>query len=379
MITADCDFPGGNILVDRIEGDTISVHQDVRDTEGDWFYWYLRVRGAAGREITVRFTGSDVIGVHGPAVSLDGGWTWRWLGADAVQDQTFAYHVPADADEVRFSFGMPYVQRNLEVFLARHAGNPHLEAGVLCTTRGGRAAEYLRVGKLDGEPEHRILLTARHHCCEMMASYAQEGILEFVLADSEIGAWFREHVEFLAIPFMDKDGVESGDQGKNRRPYDHNRDYNGDTPEGSIYATVRALRAFVPGWHGDRLRIALDMHCPWIRGEYNEDIYFPGKPDPEMWARTEHFGHLLQETIRGPLPYNPKNNLPFGVSWNTAENTGDKRSCSLWTATIPGIWLSATVEIPYANASGIAVTAESARAFGHDLARAFYVYLQERQ
>ena len=377
MITVDCDFPGGNILVDRIDGDTIRVHQDVRDTEGDWFYWYFRVRGAAGREITVRFTGSDVIGVHGPAASLDGGWTWRWLGADAVQDQTFAYTVPPDADEVRFSFGLPYLQRNLEAFLARHESSPHLDVGVLCTTKGGREAEVLRVGHLDGEPEHRILLTARHHCCEMIASYAQEGILEFVLTDPQIGAWFREHVEFLVIPFMDKDGVENGDQGKNRRPYDHNRDYNGDTPEGSIYATVRALRERIPSWHGGKLHIALDMHCPWIRGEHNEDIYFPGKPDPEMWARTKHFGGLLQETIRGPLPFDPKNNLPFGEGWNTAENTGDHTSCSLWTATIPGIRLAATVEIPYANASGQEVTAESARAFGHDLARAFHVYLKE--
>lgn len=45
----DCDFPGGNIVVDGIKDDTVFLHQDVRDTQGDWFYWYFRVRGAAGR------------------------------------------------------------------------------------------------------------------------------------------------------------------------------------------------------------------------------------------------------------------------------------------------------------------------------------------
>ena len=69
MLTVDCDFPGGNILVDEIDGDTIALHQDLRDTEGDWFYWYFRVRGAAGREVTVRFTGSDVIGVQGALIA----------------------------------------------------------------------------------------------------------------------------------------------------------------------------------------------------------------------------------------------------------------------------------------------------------------------
>ena len=377
MLTVDSYFPGGNILVDEIDGDAIAVHQDLRDTEGDWFYWYFRVRGAAGREIAIRFTGSNVIGVRGPGMSLDGGWSWRWLGADAVEGQTFRCPVPADADEIRFSFGMPYLQRNLEAFLARHAGNPHLDAGVLCTTRAGRAAERLRVGKLDGEPDHRVLLTARHHCCEMMASYAQEGIVEFVLTDPEIGGWFRDHVEFLVVPFMDKDGVENGDQGKNRRPYDHNRDYNGETPDGSIYATVRALRELAPTWGGGKLRIAMDMHCPHIRGAHNEDIYFPGGPDPEVWGQTVRFSHLLQASIRGPLPYDPANNLPFGTAWNTRANSGGRVSFGRWAATIPGIGLACSIEIPYANASGQEVTAETARAFGYDLARAIYGYLQE--
>jgi len=270
---------------------------------------------------------------------------------------------------------MPYLQRNLEAFLARHAGNPHLDVGVLCTTEGGRRAEMLRAGKLDGDPAHRVLLTARHHCCEMMASYAQEGIVEFVLVDPEIGGWFRDHVEFLVIPFMDKDGVEDGDQGKNRRPYDHNRDYNGDAPAGSIYSTVRALRELVPKWSGGKLRISMDMHCPWVRGKHNEDIYFPGGPDPEMWARVGRFSQILQASIRGPLPYDPAHNMPFGTAWNTAANSGGRTSSSRWAATIPGIELAASIEIPYANAGGQAVTAETARAFGHDIARAIYGYL----
>jgi hypothetical protein len=69
--------------------------------------------------------------------------------------------------------------------------------------------------------------------------------------------------------------------------------------------------------------------------------------------------------------------LPFGTAWNTGANSGGRVSFGRWAATIPDVWLASTIEIPYANASGQAVTAESARAFGHDLARAFYIYLQE--
>ena len=377
MLTVDCDVPGGNIVVDDVDGDAISVHQDLRDTEGDWFYWYFRVCRAGGRTLTVRFTQSNVIGVRGPGVSTDGGATWSWLGAEAVNGQTFTYAVPDRLGEVRFSFGMPYLQRNLEAFLGRHAGDPHLEVGRLCTSRQGRPVERLRLGCLRDAPRYRILLTSRHHCCEMMATYALEGIMATVLGDSELGRWLREHVDFLVVPFMDKDGVENGDQGKNRRPHDHNRDYNGDAPSGSIYPSVRALREQAPDWAKGKLDIAFDMHCPHIRGQHNEDIYFPGGSDPVMWGKVTRFAEILQRVRQGPLPYDPVNNLPFGQGWNTADSLRGLKSFTRWAQEQPYIGLAAPIEIPYANASGAVVDAETSRLFGRDLARAFMIYLQE--
>ena len=38
-LSIDSSFPGGNIVVDRIEGDQVYLQQDLRDTEGYWFYW----------------------------------------------------------------------------------------------------------------------------------------------------------------------------------------------------------------------------------------------------------------------------------------------------------------------------------------------------
>ena len=86
-LAIDAGFPGGNILVEKIEGDSAFIRQDLRDTRGDWFYWHFRVRGAAGRKLTFHFTRSNVIGVRGPAVSTDAGSTWSWLGRRAVRRQ----------------------------------------------------------------------------------------------------------------------------------------------------------------------------------------------------------------------------------------------------------------------------------------------------
>ena len=44
-VKIDGDIPGGNIVVDAIDGDpAVLLHQDLRDTAGDWFYWHFRVR-----------------------------------------------------------------------------------------------------------------------------------------------------------------------------------------------------------------------------------------------------------------------------------------------------------------------------------------------
>jgi hypothetical protein len=47
-----------------------------------------------------------------------------------------------------------------------------------------------------------------------------------------------------------------------------------------------------------------------------------------------------------------------------------------WAEDVPGIYAATSLEVPYATANGQAVTAESARALGHDLARAMRELLQ---
>jgi len=371
-VTVDAAFPGGNVLLDSIEGDTVSLHQDLRDTQGDWFYWHFRVRGAEGRTLAFKFTKGNVIGVLGPAVSVDGGGTWGWLGKDSVKDASFHYAFGADAKEVRFCVSIPYLESDLRRFLDRHAGDARLRVETLCETKKGRKVERLHAGRLDGRAKQRVLFTSRHHACETIATHALEGILETVLSDPDDGAWFRENVEVCAVPFMDKDGVEDGDPGKNRKPRDHNRDYDGE----GLYASTKAMREFVPTWSEGKLRFAMDMHCPTLRGDHNETIYFVGSENPENWAKVERLSKILEETQKGPLPYRAKENIPFGTAWNTEKNFTQGKSFGRWAVDLPGISAATTIEISYANANGKTVTAESARALGRDLARAIRKFLE---
>ena len=367
----DAEFPGGNIVVDKIKGDDVYLHQDLRDTAGDWFYWHFRVRGGQGRTLTFHFTKGNPIGVHGPAVSADAGKNWRWLGTQSVRGTSLHFELPKEATDVRFCFAFPYVGQNLHAFLKRHEKNPHLKVESLCKSKKGRDIELLKLGRLDGKAMQRVVLTCRHHACEMMASYVLEGIIDEVLADVAPGKWLREHVEFFIVPMVDKDGVEDGDQGKNRKPRDPNRDYDGD----SIYPAQKAIREQLPAWAAGKLRFAMDMHCPWIRGDINETVYFVGIPNEKIFQEVGRFSKVLEEVQTGPLVFASKNNLPYGKGWNSKSNYTGK-PFSWWAAEQPGVRAATTIEVAYANASGNAVTDQSARALGRDLAQALQTYLK---
>ncbi len=365
------DFPGGNILVEEISGDTVRLRQDLRDTEGDWFYWNFAVSGAAGRTVEFEFCGSVALGTRGPAWSRDGGATWQWLGAG--ERERFAFSFPAGAETVQFCMTIPYTEENWRELLAQASERGPLRAGRLCESRKGREVEMLSVGCVEKTPRFRAALLARHHCCETMASFVLDGVVDYVtVSDEEEAAWLRDKVEFIVLPFLDKDGVEEGDQGKNRRPRDHIRDYG---PE-SLYPETAAVKKLFAGPLAAPLEVALDLHCPWLFGGLNEAIYVVGSRSEAIWQEQQKFAALLESARCGPLPFQAADSLPFGRDWNVATNFEKGIPFAAWAEEIPGIRLAATLEVPYASAHGVEVNAATARAFGADVARALARYVR---
>ena len=369
-VEIDADYPGGNILVGRIDGDVIDLRQDPRDTKRWWFYWNFRVRGAEGHTLRFRFTNRNVIGTRGPAVSLDEGRTWSWLGTKAVEGASFSYAFAPDAKSVRFAFSLPYQEADLKRFLTQHKGNQHLALRELCKTRKGRFVERIHIGKLDGHPTCRVLMTCRHHACESTASYVVEGMMAALMAETEDGKWFRENAEVLVVPFMDKDGVEDGDQGKGREPRDHCRDYSGK----SLYPSVGTLRKLVPKWSEGRLKVAFDLHSPSIR---DQTIYLVGSAHKKIWDEQRTFSNLLESEPKLALPFNSSNNMAFGKGWNVPRAYSEGKTFFQWADELKGIRLSSAFEIPYANIGKETLTPDAARAFGANLIHALRTYLEQ--
>lgn len=365
------DFPGGNVLVIGKEDATVRLKPDLRGGR-DWFYWNFDATAAQAGEVEFLFEGKLRIGVRGPAVSEDGGLTWRWLGTgnvrysdktgegDGASTEAFRYRFSKAGESRRFAVAIPYLQRDLDGFLDRVAENANLSVSRLTTSGGGREVKLLRIGE-PGPEREAIIVSARHHACESMASYVLEGFLEAAISDSWAAKEFRERYVLYAVPMMDGDGVQAGDQGKWRFPHDHNRDYG----DGAVYSEVQAVQKLA-GEVG--VRLALDFHCPSLRGETHEVFYFVGVGYPYIHDNTDELRGWIDEERPQSIGSGPFNFLHKAPEKMPEVLKGLK--FSEWFIFQPGVRFAATFEIPY-TLPGTEMDAAMARDYGRSVLRAW--------
>ena len=179
--------------------------------------------------------------------------------------------VPAGVRVVQCATAFPYTAAD---FLSFAAARPGLALEAIGRSERGRPV--LRGAVTSKSRKHTLILTARSHACESMASFVMEGVVDAWLnGTGSLAEARREKIDLNVVPFIDPDGVEEGLQGKNRSPHDHNRDWT-DQP---IYASVRALETYLRSTI-DAQTILFDLHCPWIRDGRNETLFFCGLHEP---------------------------------------------------------------------------------------------------
>jgi hypothetical protein len=187
----------------------------------------------------------------------------------------------------------------------RFAATMGLEPFELCKSAKGRSVPAIRFGN----GKRNIILTARHHACESTGSFVLEGVLEKLISDP------IEDATVLCVPFVDFDGVVDGDQGKNRIPHDHCRDYSAEAP--AIYQETAAIKDYMASCGAD---LVFDFHAPWHLSGINDVAHRVGTryDQPEF----DLFGKILCDGIsKNAFFYDCKNDILFGDGWNTIPPT----------------------------------------------------------
>ena len=196
-----------------------------------------------------------------------------------------------------------------------------------------------------------------------------EGVLRHVLTDAD----FRRRIAVLAVPFVDKDGVEDGDQGKSRMPRDHGRDYDGKP----IYPETAAVWKLI----GEKKPfLVIDLHSPWISGQHNEKPYLVENRHARFAAELKKFAGMLEREAPACAPFAASDTVHWGTAWNTDANfapgVGSGGGLNLATAcgALPFVRFASTLEIPFANFGDKTMTRREFLAFGDALARAILRY-----
>lgn len=300
-------YPGGNIKISDSAPGRVLLSQDVRNASW-WFYWNFRISNPPQGEVVFEFNNGETIGPHGPAVSRDGvNWSWageetllkkktraEWLrNDDKSASQSFKYRFSGNESHLYFARHFPYPVSFFETFLKTQP-SPCRTQKSLCRSTNGREVPVFQIAK-SSHPQKCAVIACRHHASESHASYLLEGMM------AALSQKPPEDTAFHFIPFADIDGVEAGDQGKNRLPHDQNRDYIAQP----LYKETGPIMDYVQKLNPD---FVLDLHCPGIAQEarYHGMFY---NTHPAMKDRFLKFQkYLLKEMndARFPAPmYTP--------------------------------------------------------------------------
>ena len=366
------NYPGGNISVGEVKGRVVKLEQEIRDTTIWWFYWGFCVESPDKGEFIFEFTNKDVVGPWGPTISFDR-VKWDWLGSEAaISRNSFKYTFNGTETRVYFSLSLPYQLDDFDRFYARLQKYPHVQRSVLATSEGGRNVPLLKIGRASAA--NHVMFTARHHACESVASYVLEGLVEYIAKPE--GAGLLDEYTFHIVPFVDIDGVEEGDQGKCRHPYDHCRDYHNKP----IYKATAALMKY---FNVNNISHFVDFHCPWIwaYGKMRDNHPFFCKGLSPMKEKVENLGWLLQKATQSnknidKIIYDPVYDIEMGEDWMVPKDLANSSWVYLGNT---GIALSTAFEVPYFGTNDCIYTQKNTRALGADFGRAFKEYLPQAE
>ena len=360
MFKISSDYPGGNIKLISIEDSNVKLEQELRDSTSWWFYWNFCVEDAEGLTITFEFMNKEVLGPWGPAVSKDR-INWKWAGSDCLISRSIFKYTFDSNEKVYFAFSMPYQVSDFERFYSQYENHPLLKRDILTKSEQGRDVAILTIGRENAFND--IVFTSRHHACESTGAYVLEGVLRYFLNHSPK---LLDTCRIHAIPFIDIDGVENGDQGKNRAPHDHNRDYI-NIP---IYKSTSALMRYV-----EKLNpvIGIDYHAPYKWGGNHDYLYIVKRSSP-IKERIEEFGEILKDFINedtspDKIIFDEAYSIEMGESWN-------KEGTPTFATFMEnrGAHLCFTLEVPYFGIGNTVYTQKNLRSLGTNFAKAIEKY-----
>ena len=258
-LTISSAFDAGNIRVAAEHGDTVDL-EIVRDHMSDFYQWfYFRVAGGAGRELTLRIT--NCAGSAYPngwpdykaVMSLD---REQWVRIDETSyaDGVLTMNLTPPQDIVWVAYFAPYSMERHHDLVTQTAALPGVGYRSLGKSLDGQDIDCLTIG----EGSLNVWLYARQHPGESMAEWWMEGALEKLTDDDDpVARVLRKECTFRVVPNMNPDGSRRGHLRTNAVGVNLNREWHAPSAEKSpeVLSVRNAMDQTQPDFamdvHGD--------------------------------------------------------------------------------------------------------------------------------
>ncbi len=275
------------------------VDRDGRNRQANWYYF--RIDGAKGQELTVDLTGLPGEYNYQPnrgAVTKDTVPVWsednvHWRHFESTEfdaaEPRLRLHLRPRSQRVWIAHVPPYTGDHLRRLLKEVGRSAHLKV-----EPGPMPLWSITDAKTPPAGKKVIWLMFRQHAWETGSSWAAEGAIRFLLSSEAEAVTFRRGAIFKIFPMADPEGVRLGNVRFNRLGFDLNR--NWDVDDSAKMPEIAAQKRAILQWldAGGHLDLFLTLHNTET-GEYLE-----GPPAGHEELSERFFAALLQHSTFAP-------------------------------------------------------------------------------
>ncbi|MFL6753602.1 MAG: M14-type cytosolic carboxypeptidase, partial [Sphingomicrobium sp.] len=234
-LSISSSFDAGNIRVIR-QDDSGADLEIVNDHLSDFYQWfYFRVAGGAGRELTLRITNCA-------GSAYPNGWPdykavmsidreeWVRIDETSFADGVLTMTLTPVQDVVWIAYFAPYSMERHHDLITQTAALDGIGYRSLGKSLDGQDIDCLTIGN----GPLSVWLYARQHPGESMAEWWMEGALEKLTDDDDpVARVLRNECTFRVVPNMNPDGSRRGHLRTNAAGVNLNREWHAPSAEKS--------------------------------------------------------------------------------------------------------------------------------------------------
>ncbi len=319
QVKFDANFESGNLATVTTTDSIYYELTTVKDIGGRWFYF--RISGVENKFIKVKVLTSDV---NRPMYSYNNETFIRFTETESPSTNYF--EKTFEKDTVYVAYYTPYNYSYLQERIADWGKSEFVKVDTLGFTEHNFPIQeiILTDTSVSDENKFRVWIHARTHPGETPSSWHFDGIVQELLKNDDVIAYYRKNIIFYLYPFNNPEGVYYGRSRTNYYGVDQERQWNNIDSETA--SAVLLLKNRMKEINSEKiLSVALNLHSQaspeptfWIHTANSTSDYF--------YRREYQFANLAISDLPYFVPSNYresnlKDYFPEGFMWaNYNEN-----------------------------------------------------------